>query len=68
MDFINYIFLAIGILSLIGGWLNIRILLDLFTINNPIEYFWGRRARQIYCIIIGIVFIVLSGIGFAGCN
>ena len=68
MGFINLLFLAIGILSLVGGWFNIRILLDLFTINNPIEYFWGRKARRIYCIIIGFVFIVLSLFGFAECS
>lgn len=56
--------LILGLLALIGGRFNIRILLDLFTINNPIEHFFGNKGRRIYCIIFGIVLIVLSVLGY----
>lgn len=57
-------FLIIGILAFVAGKFNIRILLDLFTIMNPIEFFFGARSRRLYCIIIGCIMIVLSVIGY----
>lgn len=60
-------FLIIGILSLVGGIFNIRVPMDIVTINNPIEYFFGRKARRIFCVIIGVIFIVVALAGVIKC-